>query len=805
MKKTICFLLAFIILQLSLINITVFAADVASDEINHVTLTEREVLDAFYDDTQTRIDEIHNTKETIQPANGSKGYYVSNQGNDNNDGLSPNTPIATISAVNKLNLQAGDVVYFQRGGVWRGSVKAYTDGVAYSAYGEGNKPELYGSSYNYAEVGEWIETDAPNVYKYSKPIKADVGNIIFNNGEANGIKCVIAQQNGVTYNTTTGKEFDTYADLKDDLHFFHNSNGSKELYLCSLKGNPSDLYESIEFAEGIDIIETKWSDNITIDNITFRYSGNFAVSALACEGLTVQNCEFYWIGGSIQYDAVRFGNGVQIWGQAKNFTVDNCYFNQIYDAAVTFQFSGDTDRVEDEIHCENINFTNNVMEYCNYSVEYFLDHTQNTVKDFKDFTISGNHMWYAGYGLCSQRADKGHDAHIKSWKSANVNKGNFNVNNNVFAIAKTYIAETYSMNENEGANYDSNTYIQFLNRNMGRNHKMDYFVRFTENVGEKISEIFGDNNAKIIWVKPNENEQIGLNGKPVKMIFGDTDINEKLDVNDCTLISKYLVKSMNISNTRLEMADVNQDGIVSISDVTCIQKYIAEMESNHSVAGQAYEPKTYSLYLKTEQKWIANDTIPLYVYDHITQNSYKMERISTSYPYTYTVELPVSVTDISVYRFTEAVYEPPVTISGEQGNVYTCWDMTVSPVKNLIRMGYESEGLPEEYYEEPVSDYLLRTVYFDNSIAKWDEVYIFGWDESGLEAEAVLMTKIDGTDIWYYTFDIPLVVGAECFLFKDTKDAWQNQTDNMIVREDLNCYRGNEGNKNGGRWYCYTE
>ncbi len=32
-------------------------------------------------------------------------------------------------------------------------------------------------------------------------------------------------------------------------------------------------------------------------------------------------------------------------------------------------------------------------------------------------------MWYAGYGLCSQRKDKGHDAHIKSWTSANENKG----------------------------------------------------------------------------------------------------------------------------------------------------------------------------------------------------------------------------------------------------------------------------------------------------------------------------------------------------------------------------------------------
>lgn len=84
MRKTICFLLVFIILQLSLINTTVFAAENTSGEINDVTLTEKEVIDTFYGDTQNRIDEIHNTNEIIQPLNGGKGYYVSNQGDDKN-------------------------------------------------------------------------------------------------------------------------------------------------------------------------------------------------------------------------------------------------------------------------------------------------------------------------------------------------------------------------------------------------------------------------------------------------------------------------------------------------------------------------------------------------------------------------------------------------------------------------------------------------------------------------------------------------------------------------------------------------
>ena len=798
MKRKVSLLLVFVLLQLVLLNTNVFAQDGTFDELNNVTLSENEVLETFYKDTQARIDNIHNTSGAISPSNGGNAYYVSNSGNDNNDGLSPETPIATISKVNKLNLKAGDVVYFQRGGVWRGSLKAYTSGVSYSAYSEGNKPELYGSSHNYAKVGEWIKTDSPNIYRYSEKIYEDVGNIIFNNGEANGIKCVLKEKNGVIYNRTTDKRFYSYADLTGNLHFFHDSSKTKELYLYCSDGNPADLYDSIEFAEGIDIIETKWSNNITIDNITFRYSGDFGVSALSCDGLTVQNCEFYWIGGSIQYGSVRFGNGVQIWGQAKNFTVDNCYFNQIYDAAVTFQFSGESN---DEVHCDNIMFTNNVMEYCNYSVEYFLDYGKNNANSFQNFTISGNHMWYAGYGLCSQRPDKGCDSHIKSWKSANQNNGNFHISNNLFAMAKTYIAETYSANENQGAEYDSNTYIQFLNRYLGRNDNTDCFSRFTTKVGEEVLQNFGDKNARIIWVK----NPVNTSQKPTNMIYGDSDGNGAVNIKDCTLISKYIAKATSISDERLAVSDVNMDGDISVRDVAYIQKYITKFSGDYGDVGKEYLPETYTLYIKTSLNWLTSGDVSVYAYDLITGKSYQFQQISYLHPYVYKAEVPETLTDVSIYRFTSVVDDPPITMSGDGGNVYSCYDTSVSSVYNCMILTDDGVVLTEPYYEEPVSDFRLSTVYFDNSNAKWSDVYIFGWTGSGLDGESVLMKNIEGTDIWYYTFKSPIVAGTECFLFKDTQNTWQNQTDNIIVQENMNCFRANAGNKTGGLWYYYSE
>lgn len=826
MKKIISFALIFVLLQTVFFSTEIFAEEIVSDDfnkinvsseyekgnsedLNNVTLGEDEVLECFYENTKERINSIHTTNTTIKPLDGGTSYYVSNSGKDTNNGLSPKTPIATISAVNKLNLKAGDVVYFERGGVWRVSVSAHTPGVTYSAYGYGNKPELYGSSHNYARTGVWLQTDVPNIYKYSEKIEADVGNIIFNDGKAHGIKCILEEKNGETYNATTGKSFDTYADLDENLHFFHDSNATKELYLYCSEGNPAELYDSIEFAENRYIIDVGWSRNITVDNITFRYCGSHAISAGSCDGLNVQNCEFYWIGGSIQWGSTRYGNGVEIWGSAYNFTVNNCYFSQIYDAAVTFQFAGDSDN---DTICQNIKFTNNVMEYCNYSVEYFLDLGKNEANYFKDFYISGNHMWYAGYGFCSQRKDKGQDAHIKSWSHANKNKGDFIIKDNIFALAKKYLLETYTVDSSQGATYDSNTYIQFKNHYFGRNHNTEYYTRFTNNVREELLQNYGDKNAKIIWVNSSLNSSTAPDTNPTSasnMIYGDIDGNDAVCIDDGTLISKYIAGLATISDERLVLTDVNEDGAISIMDVTCIQKYLAEFESGCGLAGQLYQKpnfETYTLYLKTRLDWMTSDTVSLFAYDLNTGESYQLEQIKNVYPYQiYMAEVPYTVTDISVYRFTDAVEEPPIDISGDFGNVYSSWDTAVSPVENCITISDDCLLSTGAYVDDIPLDFSLSRVYFDNSKTKWSNVYIYGWAQSGLNGTSVLMNQLAGTNIWYYDFNTPLLPGEKCFLFKENENTWVNQTDDIIVWNGMNCYLANEGNKTGGSWYLYTD
>jgi hypothetical protein len=71
-------------------------------------------------------------------------YYVSPNGNDNNNGTSVSSPWKTITKVNASSLVAGDKVLFQRGGTYRGKIQGRSN-VTYGAYGTGNQPIIAGS------------------------------------------------------------------------------------------------------------------------------------------------------------------------------------------------------------------------------------------------------------------------------------------------------------------------------------------------------------------------------------------------------------------------------------------------------------------------------------------------------------------------------------------------------------------------------------------------------------------------------------------------------------------------------------
>ena len=339
-------------------------------------------------------EEILNTKDQLGEITGVTYYVSAEHGNDNNDGLSPETAWQTCDAlvINSYMIQSGDAILFERGGVYRRtSPIEVVSGVTYAAYGEGYKPRIYGSSTNYAWGTQWEPSRRQYVWKinlYSR----EAGMLVFNHGEAFGIP-----------------KYFGLNELQQNGDFYHNVDESI-LYLYLDKGYPNVVYEDIEIGTRENVFTIPdYTENVTFDNLCVKYAGLFTFDVqTATDGLRFTNLEIGWVGGCRYGDtAYGLGNGIQFWGDTYNALVENCWIYQIYDTGITPQ------GVTTEHTYKNLVFRKNLIEYCNYSIEVF-DHK--TSSKWDGLVIEDNIMRFAGYGWLSPRPDRSYSvSHYNGW------------------------------------------------------------------------------------------------------------------------------------------------------------------------------------------------------------------------------------------------------------------------------------------------------------------------------------------------------------------------------------------------------
>lgn len=136
-------------------------------------------------------------------------YFVSADGDDDNDGLSESTPWKSLKKVSDALLESGDGVFFKRGDLFRGCVYA-KEGVSYGAYGSGEKPRIYGWDYSLAHSLLW-ECVGDNIYKLKNKI-LDAGTLVFNHGEKHSRKLIPSFVHGeFVCRDNTEKKFDLKA------------------------------------------------------------------------------------------------------------------------------------------------------------------------------------------------------------------------------------------------------------------------------------------------------------------------------------------------------------------------------------------------------------------------------------------------------------------------------------------------------------------------------------------------------------------------------------------------------------------
>ncbi len=465
-------------------------------------------------------------------------YFVSTSGDDNNDGLSKEKPWKTLRKVSSADLKYGDGVLFKRGDLFRGWVQTKS-GVTYGAYGSGDKPKIYSWDKDLADPALWTLVDKEHsIWRLNDKI-LDCGTLVFNDGEYHSYKHIPSYVRGkFVCRNDESKEFVMANEMTGnlDIYWYFDAIMTTEesrnqtfpipkmcdesygdLYLKCDQGNPGEVFSSIEGVARTHMFCVEENDDVCIDNICIKFVGMHAVAgqSTCVKGLKVTNCEIGWIGGTIQHylgtdpnypqgdrgTVTRFGNGVEIYGGCDNYTVENCYIYQCYDAGITHQFTTGGDKTT----LTNIRYKNNLIEKCVYSIEYFLEMTCGDTESYmENIEISGNLLRQAGYGWGQQRHNKHTPSHIKGWNFNNVAR-NFSIHDNIFDRSAFRLIHCVADKTEYCPSLSNNTYVQHEGGLLGQwggkeNGEVETKV-VNENSEYAIQNEYGDENAKVYLIK----------------------------------------------------------------------------------------------------------------------------------------------------------------------------------------------------------------------------------------------------------------------------------------------------------------
>lgn len=477
---------------------------------------------------------ILNSKSEIKTCG--KVYYVANNGNDRNDGLSPETAWATLEKVSSAFSKDNKVqsyVCFKRGNIFRGQLVTASN-VTYTAYGEGAKPQIWGSLENGTGKEKWIKVEnTENIWRYYAD-KTDVGALFFNNTDEYAVRLcpnIVDNKFEYGYEALRDMQFICMPDAEKakGLNNATFKDITGPLYLRCDKGNPGEVFESIEFCERYYLVVIPYhSENVVIDNLAIKYGGAHGVGGGYIKGLTVQNCEFAHIGGGYQsyvktadgntYRPIRYGNAVELHSYCNGYTVENCWIHDIYDTGVTHQQGGGHGV---GLLFKDVSYIGNLIEDCVYLIEYFACASKKNGAPvlMENIRMADNILRRAGYGFGIQRTavlpDWNTGACIQGWfRHHNLTDGNFIIENNIMDRAlysspdrpirqNTSLVLTTADAEEWLPTFKGNTYIcekgnQFAYRGLCVKEGPIPFVKAED--GVTAEEVLGDSTGKLYIV-----------------------------------------------------------------------------------------------------------------------------------------------------------------------------------------------------------------------------------------------------------------------------------------------------------------
>lgn len=431
---------------------------------------DKAIIDRYMKEIDDQIESIVNSATNVKITG--DAYYISADGDDNNDGRSPETAWATPDKLRSARLKYGDGVFFRRGDSFR-IVNAIgtVNGVTYSAYGKGPKPRIV-CSVDGSGADKWEATEYKNIYRLIEKIPGkdrDVGTIVFDGGKAWGIQIQKTSEgnrleigrvfNGIEWFDTTKGAFEDQRDLDNNLEFYHNWE-EDTVYLYCKDGNPGEVFKSIELVDKGHGFSLGNNIGIVIDNIEIFGSGSHGIGGGTIKDVTVQYCVLKWIGGSIQGKyifntnyGVRFGNAVESYGSSENFTIRYCYASQIYDCCWTVQF-------QQAAVMKNIHMYGNVTEFANTGLEVWQNGGVLT-----GMQLHNNYTRFDGYGWSHQRPNKDPNFFYGAGEVARYNSDN-DVSYNINLFSSKYCLKARPVGP-DFYNFHDNVYIMEEDKYVG--------------------------------------------------------------------------------------------------------------------------------------------------------------------------------------------------------------------------------------------------------------------------------------------------------------------------------------------------
>jgi hypothetical protein len=279
-------------------------------------------------------------------------YYVSNSGNDANNGLSEATPWKTLSKVSGLRI-IGDVALLKRGNIWREKLNPYT-GISVGAYGIGDNPIIDG-----ADIINAMTSIGSNIWQKTG---------------------ITIQPNLMYLSGTIGYPKTSLGACNSEGDWFWDS-GTKVFSIYSV----SDPSGNVELGQRTRIVDSYDWNNITISNLTIQHSNEGSIPGYEWWGgaLNSSGGDYLTITGCIIQENSLYGAYIL---NSSHVTFDN---NNFLRNGEGHKNGGNVRFFSGIPGVSNIIFTNN---QCNYGADGLLIHTVLKANHIRNVNIHGNHF-----------------------------------------------------------------------------------------------------------------------------------------------------------------------------------------------------------------------------------------------------------------------------------------------------------------------------------------------------------------------------------------------------------------------------